>query len=180
MTGFHRPPRPRKPSQPYSQWGVVRTKPGQEAVAKLNVERQGLKAFLPKARESGRATLSPLFPGYLFVCIADRWSFLNNTIGVSRLLMDGDRPARVPRKVMKQLRAEQGKQGFIDLRDDTGPLSPGDPVIVKRGAFVSFKAVYISTAPNERVKLLMEFLGGKVDIELRRRDIARAGDNPGE
>lgn len=179
MTHFYRPPRAKGPRQPDYRWGLVRTKPGHEAIAQLNVERQGLKTFLPKAREPGRAALSPLFPGYLFVLIGDRWSFLKGTRGVVHLLMDGQHPARVPREVVQRLKAEQGKQGYIDLRD-ASDLQPGDVVRVERGTFVSGKAVYISTAPHDRVRLLIDFMGKKVRVEADRADIRQAGDKPGE
>jgi hypothetical protein len=40
----------------------------------------------------------PLFSGYLFVWIFDRWYSIENTIGVIRLLSTGDVPSRVPDK----------------------------------------------------------------------------------
>ena len=40
--------------------------------------------------------LRPLFPGYLFLAIELQWHAARTAPGVARLVMDGERPARVP------------------------------------------------------------------------------------
>ena len=46
----------------------------------------------------------PLFPSYLFVLIALQWHKVNSTVGIIRLITDGDVPARLPDRVIDEIR----------------------------------------------------------------------------
>src|SRR5256885_6440684 len=52
------------------RWYVVRSKARKEDYAVQQLERRGVRVFLPRILEWGRDEVAPLFPGYLFVCIA--------------------------------------------------------------------------------------------------------------
>src|SRR2546422_4926071 len=54
------------------RWYVVRSKARKEDYAVQQLERRGVRDFLPRILEWGRDEVAPLFPGYLFVCIALR------------------------------------------------------------------------------------------------------------
>lgn len=163
----------RRNRREYEGWGLVRTKQGQERSALLNVQNQGAEAWLPRVRYApGR--LQPLFPNYLFVRVPPQWHFLKSTIGVASVLTHGGKPALVPRRVMRDLMRDQGREGFVDLCEDAKPLQSGDGVQVTRTAFVKQKGVYIAPAPGERVRVLLKFMGVDVEVELRRTDITKA------
>src|SRR5436305_15274565 len=51
-------------------WYVARSKTRKEDYAVQQLERRGVRVFLPRILEWGRDEVAPLFPGYLFVCIA--------------------------------------------------------------------------------------------------------------
>lgn len=173
-------PRPRKPAAkgtrrkapkvPDERWGLVRVKVGQERYAKFNIERQGMTAFYPRIIDKpGRPTA--LFPGYMFVLIEDRWHFLRSTYGVVGIVPGtGGEPARVPPKLMRQLKRDQGKLGYIDARPPLPPkpkpLKPGDPVMVTDGTFKTLRAEYISPRPGDRVRVLLEFMGKAQRVDL--------------
>ena len=88
-----------------ARWYVVQTQVNGEAKAAENLRRQGYEAYLPrylKRRRHARKmdfTAKPLFPRYMFVAIdmaTQRWRSVQSTIGVSRLVTNGDSPAAVP------------------------------------------------------------------------------------
>ena len=45
-----------------------------------------------------------LFPGYIFVLIELQWHAIRRTPYVVRLIMNGDQPARVPDRIIEELR----------------------------------------------------------------------------
>ena len=81
---------------------------------------RGLFHLLPRVRERRRvngrqvATTPALFPGYAFVSIELQWHAARWCPGVLRLVLDGAQPARVPDKVIAELR-ERERNGLIEL-----------------------------------------------------------------
>jgi hypothetical protein len=61
-------------------WAAARTRSNQEAYAAEHVTRAGFEVLAPKTPKG------PLFHGYLFVLVVDRWRVLERTIGVLGLV----------------------------------------------------------------------------------------------
>lgn len=83
---------------PQKHWYLAHSKPGQEEVAKTNLERQGYTVYLPLCnlfrRRMGRrlAVIGPLFPRYLFIQLesgVDDWRPIRSTKGVAALVRFG-------------------------------------------------------------------------------------------
>src|SRR6185437_12457184 len=86
----------------------------------------------------------PLFPSYLFVAVdmsTQRWLSIQSTIGVARLVRDGDRPAPVPQQVIETLRGLEDDNGLIRLQR-APRFAPGDKVRVVGGAFSECLGLY--------------------------------------
>lgn len=157
-----------------SQWYVVQTHPHAEAKAVWHLRRQAFETYLPrylkKRRHARRieSVAAPLFPRYLFVAVdmtTQRWLSIRSTIGVTRLVCDGDRPAAVPAGVLDALRRREDANGLVQL--ERGPrFSPGDKVCVLGGAFQDCYGLYEGMSSNERVTILLELLGRKVRVNL--------------
>src|SRR5262245_49769646 len=107
-----------------SPWYVAQTHPHAEAKASWHLNRQGFETYVPrylkKRRHARRAEAiaAPLFPRYLFVAIdmaTQRWLSISSTIGVTRLVCDGDRPAAVPLSVFEALKQREDANGLIRL-----------------------------------------------------------------
>src|ERR1041385_5933087 len=88
----------------HSQWYVVQTQANAENKAVAHLSRQGYATYLPrylKRRRHARrvdVVAAPLFPRYLFVEFdmgVQRWRSIYSTIGVSRLVCNGEFPAPV-------------------------------------------------------------------------------------
>ena len=157
-----------------SRWYVVQTHAHAEAKASWHLQRQGFEIYLPKylkKRRHARRTqtvIVPLFPRYLFVAVdmtSQRWQSIGSTIGVTRLVCDGDRPAAVPVAVFEALKRREDANGLIQL-DQKPQFSPGDKVCVRDGAFQECFGLYEGMTSNERVTVLLELLGRKVRVSL--------------
>lgn len=163
-------------------WYVVQTHPHAEAKASTHLERQGYRTYLPrylKRRCHARRVeivSAPVFPSYLFVAIdmlAQRWRSIQSTIGVSRLVCNGDEPAVLPAAVINELQSRHDDAGFVQLH--LGPrFMPGDKICVVEGAFATCFGLFEGMADRERVAILLDLLGRKVRVVLDSDAIAAA------
>ena len=118
----------------------------------------------------------PLFPGYAFVGIELQWHPARWTPGVSSLVMDGERPARVPDADIAELRARE-RDGFVVLPKQPAPkssLRPGDRLRVRNGPFTGSFGLCAGMAPRDRVLVLLQMLGAERKIAFPRGDIGIA------
>lgn len=157
---------------PSFRWYVAQTRPHSENKASEHLRRQGFDVYLPrylKQRRHARrvdTVAVPLFPNYLFVAVdlsTQRWLSIQSTIGVARLVRDGDRPAPVPQQVIDTLRSHEDENGLIRLRR-APRFAPGDKVRVVEGAFSECLGLYEGMSGEARVKILLELLGRKVRV----------------
>ena len=156
-----------------SAWYLAQVRPNSFQIAERNLVRQGFPLFCPTQEETRRRAgrfvrvTQPLFPGYLFVAfnpVSSAWRAINSTYGVSRLVNFGDHvPARVPQDLVTRLMARC---------DETGRLLPpevlkaGDNVHLLSGPFAQFVATVESLAPQQRVWVLLDFLGGQKRVSV--------------
>jgi transcription elongation factor/antiterminator RfaH len=150
-------------------WYVVRTKARKENVAKLNLERRGVRVFLPRVREFGRRgglRVAPLFPSYVFVNVSLVESYYRVawTPGVRTFVSFGGTPTPVQAAVIAMLRYAGGTDEVIQpgIR-----LAPGDRVQIKYGPFAGLVAIIERPcSARGRVQVLLDFLrrGARVEI----------------
>lgn len=159
-------------------WAVAQTESQREHVAERWLKERRFEVYLPRMRIErhlrGRCVddETPLFPGYLFIGIVDRWYSISSTIGVVHLLTDGGAPARVSDAIIAELRAREGIDGLIQLQ--TRPrFQRGDRIRIVRGAFQGQIAIFADMKPRKRVELLLHILGAERSIITKRRDIRR-------
>jgi transcriptional antiterminator RfaH len=156
------------------RWFVAHTHPHAEAKAMAHLNRQGFHIYFPrylKRRRHARrieTVAAPLFPRYLFVAIdlnMHRWRSICSTVGVSRLVCNGDDPTPVPEGVVETLRTREDAGGFIKL-DCRPRFCAGDRVRVLDGAFSSCLGLFEGMAERERIAILLDLLGRKVRVVL--------------
>ena len=94
---------------PSSLWYVAQTHVHAESKATLQLRRQGFDVYLPRYRKQRRharrvdIVAAPLFPRYLFVSVdlaTQRWHSIRSTVGITRLVTNGDVPAIVPQAII--------------------------------------------------------------------------------
>lgn len=161
-------------------WYLVQLKPNGHRLAKVNLERQGFKTFLPLQNVTTRSAHKfvdrhvPLFPGYMFVELdtaQNAWRKVNSTLGVARIVSLGGTPTPVPSAIINE---------FISRCDDDGILRPtlglevGQDVQVLRGPFANFVAKVEEISPDQRVWILIDLLGQSSRISVTKDAIALA------
>lgn len=156
-------------------WTCIRTHPNQEKIAIYNLENQDFTYYQPKIlirklrKQKVVNVEQPLFPCYLFVQVASRWACLNNTHGVSGLLMCGPAPAVVQDKVIDSLRQRE-QNGFVQL-PKVQKFSKGDTVTIKTGAFAGQQALVDRMPAKERQKILLALLSGSAKVLIAEEEL---------
>jgi len=164
------------------RWYVVQSQPSAERKAIAHLERQGFATYLPrylKRRRHARKVdivPAPLFPRYLFVAIdlaAQRWRSIFSTVGVSRLVCNGDIPTPVSDQVLETLRAREDQGGYVRL-DHRPNFHAGDRIRVLEGAFADCLGLYEGMRDSDRVAILLDLLGRKVRVTVDLESVAAA------
>ncbi len=149
------------------KWYVAYTHAAKEAFAAQNLANQGFEPYLPRYRKQRRharrvdTVLAPLFPRYLFVRMdprQQRWRSINGTFGVSHLLTDGAMPQVVPDEIIGAIRAHADAGG--DVVSVMPPaFQKGQRLQVTDGPFADIEGLFECVDDNQRVVLLLEFMG---------------------
>ena len=168
------------PTRP--RWYVVQTQANAENKAVANLRRQGFATYLPRylkrRRHARRVDFVPaaLFPRYVFVEIdmaVHRWRSIYSTVGVSRLVCNGDCPAPVPDDVVGSLRSRENASGLVQF-DQRPKFTIGDKIRVMEGAFCDCLGIFDGMSDSERVEILLDLLGRKVRVLIGAEAIAAA------
>jgi transcriptional antiterminator RfaH len=149
-----------------SYWAVARTMLRREAFAASRLEAAGFEIFAPKIAERDRP--APLFPGYLFVAIVDRWQTIDRTLGVIGLVKAGDHPARCPDAEIAKLRGQVDAAGLIRLRPSLEAFQPGARLRITGGPLCGVDAIYVGMTARQRELVLINLLGRQTPVELDR------------
>ena len=153
-------------------WFLIQFKPNSHRLAERNLHRQGFDSFIPMQETTRRkasrfvSDLKPLFPGYMFVSVNSElapWRTINNTIGVSRLVSFNGKPKPLPLQLVS---------GLLLRCDTSGALLPlkslgeGDSVEIITGPFANFIATVDIIDPEQRIWVLMDFMGQKTRMQV--------------
>ncbi|HYY27981.1 MAG TPA: transcription termination/antitermination NusG family protein, partial [Chthoniobacterales bacterium] len=137
----------------------------------------GVTVFCPRIRFK-RATRQGLvwvteamFPGYLFARfeLAEMHRQVRCAYGVSDIVRFGDRYPTIEDEALAQLRDHTG---VAEVKELIYELSHGDEVKIVLGAFVGLEAIVTQVLPaKQRVKVLMDFLGRKIEAEVEHSSV---------
>ena len=164
-------------------WFVVLTKPRMEAVAQLNLERQGYRCYAPRilqervVRKQLVRREVPLFPRYLFIQPGEALSLysVRSTLGVAQLVSFGPQkiPGRIPAITIEALKREEA------LRCQKAPLEAfkaGEKVLILEGPFQGLVGVFDLVNADDRVTVLVDFLGKVTRLPLSPALIEKCAD----
>ncbi len=163
-----------------ARWYAAQTLYRRESGAELQLEAQGFASFLPQITRTVRharqlrTVRTPLFPSYVFVRLdleRDRWRSVNGTYGVARLVMANGRPVPVPRGVVESLLDLRDANGVVRLDND---LSIGQRVELIGGPFARALGDLVRLDGPERVQILLDIMGGKVQVSVPRVSLRAA------
>ena len=152
-------------------WYLIHTKPRQEHIALINLERQGYTCYLPLLRvekirrRKAEVVSEPMFARYLFVRLdtsdnGPNWAPIRSILGVSQLVRFGTRPAKVEDPLVDLLRNRE-------LAQPTKPLfSQGDTVVITEGPFAGLEAAYQMADAEQRAMVLLHLLSQPVPVKI--------------
>ncbi len=163
-----------------SEWIAVNTHPHKEQLAIDNLSRQNFHSYCPMIRRRlgrGRRTvdaLRPLFPGYVFVQVAQvrsKWRPILSTYGVRSVIRCGDELSYIEDGFIHSL-----KQREIDgaVSKPSRQLSVGDTLSIAGGPFDGLVATIISMDERDRLVLLMQMLNRSVKVKLDLQQLGTA------
>lgn len=161
-------------------WYLAQLKPGGLERAITNLGRQGYESFMPLREETRRRAgrwstrARPLFPGYLFVKVADsrqHWRSINSTFGVARLVaLEAGRPTRVDPAIVETLKVRIHDDGRLR---SAAELEVGDQVRVVSGPLADRLAEIEAIPERGRINVLLELMGRYTRTELQDTDVER-------
>jgi transcriptional antiterminator RfaH len=155
-----------------NHWYLIQFKPNSHRLAERNLHRQGFETFLPMQKITRRkasrfvSDLKPLFPGYMFVSVNSDlapWRTINSTIGVSKLVSFEGKPKPLPLQLISGLMLRCDASGIL-LPPKS--LSEGDSVEMLTGPFANFIATVDTIDPEQRIWVLMDFMGQKTRMQV--------------
>ena len=153
-------------------WYLIQFKPNSYRLAERNLHRQGFETFLPMQKITRRkasrfvSDLKPLFPGYMFVRVNSDlapWRTINSTIGVSKLVSFEGKPKPLPLQLISGLMLRCDASGTI-LPPKS--LSEGYSVEMLTGPFANFIATVDTIDPEQRIWVLLDFMGQKTRMQV--------------
>jgi transcriptional antiterminator RfaH len=151
-------------------WACAQTAPRRESVARHFLQLSDFEVYLPLVRErrtvQARRTevVRPLFPNYLFVRIELQWSRARWAIGVTRLILDGERPAVVSDQIIDAIRRQE-RNGVVYLPQRL-KRRRGDKLRITAGPFRGHLALYEGMTARERILVLLTLFGSLQKVEL--------------
>lgn len=157
-----------------ARWYVVQTHQHCENLAERHLSSQDFRTYLPKRRRtvrharSIRTACSAYFEGYLFVALdirKQRWSPINSTVGVRRLVMTEGGPVPVPQGVVESLIQATDNDGFLYPK---WLLQPGQKIRVTDGPFTNQLGTLDYVGRSGAVRILIDIMNRSVPVYIDR------------
>ena len=152
------------------KWYLLKTKPRQEKIALANLENQDYDTYCPYAKINNKIVV--LFPGYLFIHLdetSDNWGPIRSTKGVLNFVRFGLSYAKISNKIIDFIKENEfnTSQKLKYLND----FKIGDKVQITEGVFKNCVAIFESFKSDERVILLMNIMGQKQTINVKKKSL---------
>ena len=154
-------------------WYAIHSRPRQEERALENLERQGYEAWLPmltveKVRR-GKLTqvVEPMFSRYLFIRLdteQTNWSPIRSTLGVSKLVSFGNRPAVIHDELIEMLRQ-------MPAREPERLLQTGQLVKFVAGPLRGLEGIYQQPDGELRAMVLVDLLSKQHTVVTSTQDL---------
>lgn len=160
-------------------WYAVHTKPRQESVVQVHLEKEGLTTFFPKLRRKKTVRrkyqwiVGPLFPCYVFARfdISKSGRLVRYARGVSNIVSFGGRPAVVDDSIIETI---QGRCEQDTVTIQPPKLTKGDEVEIQEGPFSGLRGIFERELSGaERVVILLQSITAGVRLEVSRSQLER-------
>lgn len=154
-------------------WFCLRAEPKREHLAGIALRRRfGIECLSPRLRFRKLTRRGPvwfveaMFPSYVFAKFAysSLYRAIESSHGVRGIVRFGNRLATVPESAMTSLQATGDADEIVTVDSS---LNIGQPVQFIDGPFQGIEVVITQLLPaRERIRVLLEFLGRSVEMEV--------------
>ena len=154
-------------------WFCLKTQPKREHLAATALRRQfGVECFSPRLRFRKMTQRGPvwfveaMFPGYLFAkfVYSTQRRAVENSHGIRGIVHFGDHLATLPENIVAALQARVGAEEVVTLDCS---IKVGQSVEIIQGPFQGLEVVVTRLLPaKDRIRVLFEFLGRSVEMEI--------------
>lgn len=160
------------------KWYAVKTKPHQEPLADLNLQRLGVETFFPRLeqnkliRRKRQTVIGPLFPGYLFarLDLDVHYRAVTYARGVQRVVAFGSTPAIVEEEIIEALKSRL-HDGCVLVPQQK--FSPGQVVRIQEGPLGGLDAIFErEMSDHRRVALLLQTLSFRARVIVDMEQVA--------
>ena len=158
-------------------WIVARNKPNQDKIALINLERQNFEFFQPTFKTMSRRQnkfkeiIKPVFPGYIFIAInleENNWHTINNTRGISRILVFGNEIPLIRCELIKEL------QHRFSLNNDpktADQFKIGMNAEITNGPFSKLIGKIDEIDTDQRIWMLLDILGNQTRVSINKLNL---------
>jgi len=154
-------------------WFCLKAEPKREHLAVTALRRRfGIECLSPRLRFRKLTQRGPvwfveaMFPGYLFAKFfySTQHRAVESSHGVRGIVRFGERLATLPEETIMALQSKAGADEVVTV--DSSPKI-GQPVQFIEGPFQGLEVVVTRLLPaRERIRVLLEFLGRSVEMEV--------------
>lgn len=154
-------------------WFCLKTQPKREHLAATALRRQFVvECFSPRLRFRRMTQRGPvwfveaMFPGYLFAkfIYSTQRRAVESSHGIRGIVHFGDRLATLPENIVAALQSRVGADELVTLDCS---IKVGQSVQIIEGPFQGLEVVVSHLLPaKERIRVLFEFLGRSVEMEI--------------
>jgi len=154
-------------------WFCLKAQPKREHLAATALRRQfHIECVSPRLRFRKMTQRGPvwfveaMFPGYLFAkfVYGEQHRAVESSHGIRGIVHFGDRLATVSENIIVALQSRVGAEEIVTVDSS---IKIGQPVQITEGPFQGLEVVVTHLLPaKERVRVLFEFLGRSVEMEV--------------
>ena len=151
----------------------MRAEPKREHLAATALRRRfGIECLSPRLRFRKLTQRGPvwfveaMFPGYLFAkfVYSTQHRAVESSHGIRGIVRFGDRLATLPQHVVMAIQSKAGAEEVVTVDSS---VKIGQPVHIVDGPFQGLEAVVTQVLPaKERIRVLLEFLGRSLEMEV--------------
>lgn len=173
------------PSASETFWYCLRAQPKREHLAAVGLRKRfNIVCFAPRLRSRKLTRRGPvwfveaMFPGYFFAQFdyPDERRKIEHSPGVTGILQFGERLATIDATTIASLQARVQADEVITIDPE---LRVGQEVQIARGPLQGLEALVTQLLPaSERVRVLLEFLGRSLQMEVSKETLIHTRSAP--
>ena len=166
-------------------WFCMRTQPKHEHIAAAGLRRQlNVNCFAPRLRYRKMTRrgavwfVEAMFPAYLFAefVYLEQHRRIEYSPGIQGFVQFGDYIATVDSETVAALQEQAGTEDIVTIDPD---IKVGQSVRIAEGPLRGLEAIVTRVLPaSERIRVLLELLGGQVEAEVSSPKVVPLGRPP--